>query len=103
MPAIIEFPAVVQEGIEQFGELFANAPERQHFGEYLTGLLVAERKTVSGIKREFADTTDQSCLNRWLTEVDWDAQALNEKRLALLQRHAETRSRRTASSPWTTR
>jgi hypothetical protein len=91
MPAIIEFPAIVQEGIEQFGELFANAPERQHFGEYLTGLLVAERKTVSGINREFAVTTDQSCLNRWLTEVDWDAQALNEKRLEYLQRQSETR------------
>jgi len=91
MPAIVEFPAVVQEALEQFGALFANAPERQHFGEYLTGLLVAERKTVSGINREFAVTTDQSCLNRWLTEVDWDAPALNEKRLEYLQRQSETR------------
>jgi len=64
-PAIVESPAIVLEGLKQFGELFANAPERQHFAEYLTGLLVAERKTVSGINREFAATTDQSCLNRW--------------------------------------
>ena len=91
MPAIIEFPAVVQEALEQFGELFANEPERQHFGEYLTGLLVAERKTVCGINREFAQTTDQSCLNRWLTEVGWDAQALNQKRLEYLQQQCATR------------
>jgi len=91
MPAIVEFPSVVQQGLKQFGELFANAPERQHFGEYLTGLLVAERKTVSGINREFAVTTDQSGLNRWLTEVDWDPKALNEKRLDSWQCQSETR------------
>jgi hypothetical protein len=51
----------------------------------LTGLMVAEHKTVSGINREFALTTDQSCLNRWLTEVQWDVTALNDRRLAWLQ------------------
>ena len=73
MPAIIEFPTLVQHAVEQFGAVFGNAPERRHFAEYLTGLLVAEKKTVSGINAEFAQTTDQSCLNRWITEVDWDA------------------------------
>jgi hypothetical protein len=42
---------------------------------------VAERKNVSGINRAFAVTTDQSCLNRWLTQVDWDVTKLNERRL----------------------
>ena len=69
MPAIIEFPTVVTEAVAHFGHLFANEPERVHLAEYLTGLLVAEKKNVSGINREFAVTTDQSCLNRWLTEV----------------------------------
>ena len=31
---------------------------------------------------EFAVTTDQSCLNRWITEVTWDERLLNEHRLA---------------------
>jgi hypothetical protein len=91
MPAIIEFPTLVQHAVEQFGVLFANAPERRHFAEYLTGLVVAEKKTVSGINAEFAQTTDQSCLNRWLTEVDWDATKLNAQRLAWLQRDPQTR------------
>jgi hypothetical protein len=69
MPAIIEFPTLVQHAVAQFGAVFANEPERRHFAEYLTGLLVAEKKTVSGINAEFAQTTDQSCLNRWITEV----------------------------------
>lgn len=91
MPAIIEFPTIVQDAVEQFGTVFANEPERRHFAEYLTGLLVAEKKTVSGINAEFAQTTDQSCLNRWLTEVQWDVQDLNRQRLAWLQRDPSTR------------
>lgn len=93
MPTIVEFPTVVQEALEVFGDLFANEPERRHFAEYLTGLMVAESKTVSGINREFVVTTDQSCLNRWLTEVDWDVKALNDRRLEWLQKDPKTRYR----------
>jgi len=91
MPAIVEFPAVVKEALAAFGHVFANEPERIHFAEYLTGLLVAGRKNVSAINREFADTTDQSCLNRWLTEVDWDVGRLNQLRLDWLQNDPSTR------------
>jgi hypothetical protein len=91
MPAIVEFPTVVQDLMAQYHDLFANQPERQHFAEYLTGLFIAESKTVSGINREFAVTTDQSCLNRWISEVAWDEQALNQRRLDLLQSDSSTR------------
>lgn len=91
MPAIVEFPTVVKEAVSQFGSLFANEPERVHFAEYLTGLLVAGRKNISAINREFAVTTDQSCLNRWLTEVDWDVEELNRQRLRWLQKEPATR------------
>src|SRR5947208_13733164 len=90
MPAVVAIPQVVEELLVQFGDFFPNEPERRHFAEYLTGLFIAERKTVSGINREFAVTTDQSCLNRWITEVDWDAKALNQRRLDLLQRDSAT-------------
>ena len=91
MPAIVDFPTVVQEALAIFGDLFETEPARRHFAEYLTGLMVAENKTVSGINREFALTTDQSCLNRWLTEVEWDVTALNDRRLAWLQQAPQTR------------
>src|ERR1044071_7750088 len=91
MPAIVEFPSVVQDLMVQYADLFANQPERQHFAEYLTGLFIAERKTVSGINREFAVTTDQSCLNRFLTEAPWDVEALNRRRLDRLQEGPSTR------------
>ncbi len=69
---------------DQSGDLFASEPQRRHFGEYLTGLMIAERQTVLGIHREFADISDQSCLNRFITEVGWDVQALNSRRIDLL-------------------
>jgi hypothetical protein len=91
MPTIVDFPTIVQEALAVFGNVFDTEAARRHFAEYLTGLMIAERKTVSGINREFALTTDQSCLNRWLTEVQWDVQTLNDRRLAWLQQVPQTR------------
>ena len=79
MSAIVEFPTVVKQALEEFGSHFTNEPERQHFAEYLTGLMIANHKNVSAINREFAVTTDQSCLNRWITEAGWDEEELNQK------------------------
>jgi SRSO17 transposase len=91
MPTIVDFPTIVQEALTIFGDVFDTEAARRHFAEYLTGLMVAERKTVSGITRAFVVTTDQACLHRWLTEVSWDVQTLNDRRLAWLQRHPKTR------------
>jgi len=91
MPAIVEFPHVVAESLDHFGDLFPNQPQRQHLGEYLTGLIVSPNKTVSGINAEFVDTTDQSCFNRFLTEAVWDVDELNSRRLELLQEDPTTR------------
>jgi hypothetical protein len=91
MPGITSFPFVVREAVDEFGNLFVCEPERRHFAEYLTGLMVAARKTVRGINSEFAMTTDQSCLNRFLTEVTWDEAELNERRLTWLQEDSSTR------------
>ncbi|GMU26278.1 MAG: hypothetical protein AMXMBFR16_11830 [Candidatus Uhrbacteria bacterium] len=91
MPAIIAFPTVVEEVPSQYRDVFGTEAARRHFAESLTGLMIAEHKTVSGINREFAVTMDQSCLNRWLTQVEWDVAELNRQRLALLQQDMSTR------------
>jgi hypothetical protein len=94
MPAIVALPQVVEELLVQFGDVFPNEPARVHFAEYVTGLLIAEHKTVSGIACEFADAPDQSCLNRFLTESPWDPARLNAQRLEWLQADPTTRYRR---------
>jgi hypothetical protein len=91
MAGIVDFPQVVQQALRDFGDLLPNEPQRRHLAEYLTGLFVAERKTVAGINREFAQATDQSCLNRFLTAADWDPEKLNRRRLELLQEAPDTR------------
>ena len=91
MPAIVKFPQVVLEALPDFTDLFSCEPQRRHFAEYLTGLFVARKKNVSAINREFANTTDQSCLNKFLNDVAWDEKVLNERRLDVLQRDAATR------------
>jgi DDE superfamily endonuclease len=91
MPTIVDFPTIVKDAVDIFGDLFANEPARRHVAEYLTGLMVAEKKTVSGIHGACVVTTDQSCLHRWLNEVTWDVQALNDRRLAWLQGEPTTR------------
>jgi hypothetical protein len=91
MPAIVDYPQVIRAVLDRFADLLPNQPQREHLAEYLTGLIVARNKTVSGINAEFVDTTDQSCLNRFLTGADWDADQLNARRLELLQDDRETR------------
>src|SRR3954454_8842851 len=91
MPGIVAFPTLIQDALEHYGDLFDNECQRRHFAEYLTGLFVAERKTVLGINGEFAQTTDQSCLNRFLSDAPWEAEALNGRRLEQLQKDPATR------------
>ena len=91
MPAIVKIPTVVAEMLGEMKDLLKNEPQRDHLAEYLTGLIVAKRKTISGMAREFAATTDQSCWNRFINEADWDEQALNERRVEILQQDPATR------------
>ena len=93
MSAVVAIPQVVEELLVQFADFFPNEPSRRHFAEYMTGLLIAGHKTVSGIARECADTTDQSCLNRWLTKAPSDAECINAHRLEWLQGDPTTKYR----------
>ena len=47
MAAIVEFPSIVETALDEFADLLPNEPQRRHFAEYLTGLYVAARKSVS--------------------------------------------------------
>ena len=76
--------------MENFFCIFKYAPQREHFAKYLTGLISAKKKTINSISNEFVDGKDQSCLNRFMTESDWDEKELNEMRLSLLQEDRAT-------------
>ena len=91
MAAIRDIPTVVSDMVDALGhDLFRNEPQRQHLAEYITGLIVARRKSVSGMQREFVATTDQSCWNRFLNDSQWSVEQLNERRLEILQEDPQT-------------
>jgi hypothetical protein len=56
MPAIVEYPQVVREAVDEFADLFSCEPQRRHFAEYLTGLMIAanSHKVVRDVVRQEA-------------------------------------------------
>ena len=88
MLPIVEIPNVVKDHEKLFG--FSGQPKK-HFKEYLTGLIVTENFTVSGINSLFIDANDQSSMNRFLTDYEWNEKKVNDTRLKLLQDNQETK------------
>jgi len=91
MPIMVDVPTIVQDAVEGVGDLCANAPARRHCAEDRTGLRVAAQQTVSGLHGAWVVTTDPSGVHRWLHEVPWDVQALNDRRVAWWQGDPKTR------------
>jgi hypothetical protein len=92
MPARVDFPTIVQEALAVVGEVCDTAAARRPCAASLTGLIVAAHQPVRGINRDCAVTTDQACGHRWLTEVEWDATVLPDRRLAWLHQAPQTRA-----------
>jgi hypothetical protein len=89
---IISPPKIVQNALDEvLAPLFQNKPQRKHLANYLTGLMISDNKTVAGMTVEMPNASDQSCLNRFLTEVEWDETALNEARIEMMQQSEDTR------------
>jgi len=90
MLPIVKLPSFVEMILPRFALIF-NKAQLRHFGEYLTGLMVSENKTVTGINSQFIDHTDQSSKNHFLTESDWDEQRVTDERLSLVKELCEKR------------
>ena len=89
---ILSPPKIVQDALNEFlAPLFDNRPQRKHLANSITGLMIADNKTVSGMTNEMPNASDQSCLNRFLTEVDWDGNAMNQARIDWLQQFDDTK------------
>jgi len=84
MMPIVAYPSIVSVHCAQFWGLFS-VPQRVHFQRYLTGLLVSDNVTVTGINSLFVEHKDQSTLNRFLTAAPWSVMELNDARIRLLR------------------
>lgn len=57
------------------------------FVRYITGLLVSENKTIDGLNSIFVQKTDQSNVNRLLTEYPWLKTNFHEELKSLFKKH----------------
>ena len=57
------------------------------FVRYITGLLLSENKTVDGLNAVFVEKTDQSNLNRLLTEYPWHKADFVDELCMLFKKH----------------
>jgi len=76
---------VVQSLARNFTSVFANAPEYQHFKNYLTGLIVADRKNFTQIAACLVKSADHTNITRFMNNPRWSGEKLNDKRIELIQ------------------
>jgi len=83
MLPISGYPSVVDGFLHRLAGVFSK-PQLEHFAQYLTGLIVCDNRTVTGINSCFIGRNDQSALNRWLTDADWSEEELDRARKELI-------------------
>jgi hypothetical protein len=84
MLPLVEFPELVQHYAVFFQGIFS-AQAFIEFERYISGLIVSENKTVTGINRWFVhESRNQSSLNRLLNESPFSLEELNRARLRVL-------------------
>jgi hypothetical protein len=83
MLPIVRFPRIVEQHMPWFASVFTTDEQRKHFREYVTGLIAGDEATVTAINNLFLDRNDQSALNKFLTQAQWDECALNWRRVQM--------------------
>lgn len=80
---IVQFPKIIVENLAFFGSVFTTDEQKKHFCEYVTGLIAGDKATIAAINALFLNKNDQSALNKFITQADWDEHELNRRRIQL--------------------
>jgi hypothetical protein len=83
MLPIVCFPRIVEQQAPWFDTVFTTDEQRKHFREYVTGLIAGDEATVTAINSLFLERNDQSALNKFLTQAEWDETELNRRRVQM--------------------
>lgn len=78
---IVQFPNIVANNLSHFASVLATEEQKKHFCEYVTGLIAGDKATVTAINALFLNKNDQSSLNKFITQADWDEDELNRRRV----------------------
>src|SRR3990172_6184047 len=80
---IVQFPNIVVDNLANFASVFSTEEQQKHFCEYVTGLIAGDKATITAINALFLNKNDQSALNKFITQAEWDEQELNRRRIQL--------------------
>ena len=97
LPIITPAPIVVTH-TEAFRDLFENKCQFRHFQNYLTGLTVLSNKSMANITRCILDSADKTNLSRFLSEVDWPDEKVNDRRIEYLLERTKSVRKKSAES-----
>jgi hypothetical protein len=78
---IVQHPSIVVNNLPYFASIFQTEEQKKLFCEYVTGLITGDKKPVTTINGLFLNNNDQSALSKFLTQAEWDEQALNRRRV----------------------
>jgi len=83
MLPIVRFPEIVEQQASWFDPVFSTDEQRKHFREYVTGLIAGDDATITAMNRLFLGHNDQSALNKFVTQAEWDEADFNRRRVQL--------------------
>ncbi len=89
MLPIGEIPADIRQAFVGYEKFFARKEQFESFLMYLTGLIVSHKGNIAALADLFWEglEKDQSHLNRFLTESEWDAERGEAERLRRFKEH----------------
>ena len=93
MLPITQIPSFVTDHEKMFSDLLS-FHQQIHMKRYVTGLAVLPKITIATMNSAFIEKHDQSAMNRFLTESDWNEKELNNKRFEYMQTFEQTRCKK---------
>lgn len=81
---LVEAAPVVEREAERFRHVFKNVCEFEHFKNYLTGLIVLDKKSYAEMARCLLGSADKTNISRFLSEAPWEEDPLSRERVRWL-------------------
>lgn len=89
IPILRDAP-VVSARARNFRDIFANTSQYTHFKDYLTGLIVLDKKSFANISTCVVDSSDDTNLGRFFSNREWEGKRLNEDRIRYMLEQTRT-------------
>ena len=81
---VVAFPSYIEEMCSEFDSVFQQNRQMAQFKRLLTGFTVADKCTITHMNGLHIEHTNQSNLNRFLTQSDWDIDRVNQIRFGMI-------------------